>query len=74
MSLKTFDFETPQTVGEHAEISHLLSFVEECVEPVIRGEKTLSDLDRDLAIAKYELESCLRDCLNHWKATQNKTL
>lgn len=73
MSLKTFDFEIPETVGEHAEISHLLSFVEECVDPVIRGEKTLSDLDRDLAIAKYELESCLRDCLERWKLTQKKT-
>lgn len=72
MSLETFDFEIPETVGEHAEISHLLAFVEECVYPVIRGEKTLADLDRDLTIAKYELECCLGDCLDRWKLTQKK--
>ena len=73
MSLETFDFEIPETVGEHAEISHLLAFVEECIEPVVAGDQSLEDLRRNLAIARYELEGCLGDCLERWKLTRKKT-
>ena len=73
MSLESFEFEIPETVGEHAEISNLLAFVEECIEPVVVGDQSLEVLRRNLVIARYELEGCLGDCLERWKLTQKKT-
>ena len=72
MSLEAFQFEIPETVGEHAEISSYLLFLEETFYPITRGEKTLVDLDREIAIAKHELECCLKDCLDRYDRTQNK--
>ena len=59
MSLEKFKFTKPITVGEHAEISHLISFLDEATEECYRNKQDICGLKCDIEIAREELEQLL---------------
>ncbi len=63
-ALKRFDLPYPQTCGEHAECSHLLSFLSQYVNEVYGGATTIQQLKTDIDVARFELEDALGECLD----------
>jgi len=59
MSLERFKFSKPITVGEHAEISHLISFLDESTDDCFTNKQDIYGLKCDIEIARDELEKCL---------------
>lgn len=66
-ALARFDLPKPYTCGEHAECSHLLSFLEEYVNELLTGKATVAELKCDLELARCELEDTLGDCLDRYE-------
>lgn len=66
-ALARFGLPTPYTCGEHAECSHLLSFIEEYVNELLTGKATVADLKCDLELARLQLEDTLGDCLDRYE-------
>ena len=63
--LERFDLPSePITVGEHAECSHLISFIEQYVDEVLVGKTSIEELKCDRELAKLQLEASLGDCLD----------
>ncbi len=63
--LERFDLPSePITVGEHAECSHLISFIEQYVDEVLLGKTSIAELKCDIELAKLKLEDTLGDCLD----------
>ena len=65
-ALARFDLPKPYTCGEHAECSHLLSFLEEYVDELLTGKTSVAELKCDLELARLELEDCLGECLDRY--------
>lgn len=65
-TLARFELPTPYTCGEHAECSHLLSFLEQYVDEVLLGKTSVYELKCDLELARCELEDTLGDCLDKY--------
>jgi len=70
MSLSRFKFTKPITLGEHAEYSHLLSFLEESIDDLFRGKQDIYDLKAEIEIARVELDEVLNPLL---KGHQRRT-
>ena len=67
-ALARFDLPKPHTCGEHAECSHLLSFLEQYVDELLTGKTSVAELKCDLELARFELEDTLGDCLDRYNA------
>jgi hypothetical protein len=65
-SLERFELPKPISCGEHAECSHLISFLEQYVDEVLVGKTTIDALKCDLELAKLELEESLGPCIDLW--------
>jgi len=59
MSLERFKFTKPITIGEHAEISHLISFLDECTDDCFTNKQDIYGLKCDIEIARDELDKLL---------------
>ena len=65
-ALARFELPKPYTCGEHAECSHLVSFLEQYVDEVLVGKTTIAQLKCDLELARCELEDTLDGCLDRY--------
>ena len=65
-ALARFDLPRPYTCGEHAECSHLVSFLEQYVDELLTGKTSVAELKCDLELARIELEDSLGECLDRY--------
>lgn len=70
--LERFGLPHPETCGEHAECSHLISFLEEYVDEVISGKTTIHELKLDLELCRPELYETLGKCIQNHNELKEK--